>query len=445
VICGTHGYVATTERDNRPCDRCTHVLAEVLISALCEHYFGAGRWESRWREADQLPDQLAMVLEYKLASPELHILVSTRPVETSRLGLLVRLSNQKKNQRESLLARVPFAAVIRHDSLICNWRYICLPLEPDDLQSMLDEPSSYLPVLNMQFRRIAQTEGFDLTAIPDLSLDDVTRRFNLFGQFALRAARHGFKLPIQLWSGREARYHASHSCGVFVVVSHSELATAWRMGKSGCGWCDGTGRLGKWRQFVESMTARGWQVQYEKTYIADSDVVRYHCTRHMERGPLAATRARLRNELGPTNRILPTCPTCKREVETARARAHAAHKVRDILVPFDARLRSHGMALIDWSWKGTSASDGSVALYRVKCQKCGNERDVPLHQTLQKLGQRRRKARGCPACARRGIRRSTSTVMESVARVLTSIPEESDAGRADQTFLNRAIWHKAKK
>ncbi|MFM0277762.1 hypothetical protein P0D75_07035 [Paraburkholderia sediminicola] len=399
------------------------VFAEVLMSAICEHYFAAGRWESRWHAADRMLDERTTAREYELASPELRILVSTRLTEKSRKGRLDRLGCEDKAQREKLLGRAKSASVACDDSSVCDWRYFCLPLERENLQSMVDESGSYLPTLNAQFRRIAQTEGFNLAAIPDLSLDEVTCRFNLFGTFAPGAALHGFTLPIQPWKSREARYHASHSCGVCLAVSHSDLKTAWRTGKSGCGWCDGTGWLGKWRQFVETMAAHGWQVKDEKTYVADSDVVRYHCARHPENGALAAKRARLRNEIGLTSRILPTCPACKREVESTRERAHAAHKVREILVPFDARLRYHGMILIDWNWKGTSASDGSVALYRVKCQKCGDERDVPLHQTLQKLGQRRRPARGCPACARRGVRRSTSAVMDSVTRVLMNIPE----------------------
>jgi hypothetical protein len=390
----------------RGCGKCTRTFGEVLVEALCRHYLPAGKWESQMPVTGLIKEEPDTRLFYDVASPTLKVVLENHgSYHDAQTFSFNGKSIDHTLARRKELDRLKKKAVERREKL-AGWKYAEFRFELANLAGLAKGTGSYLPAVCKIFRDTMIGLGFEeLARAKDATITDLAKYLNPLTMLAADASPKGFSVAAQQWHGRSTAYTLKHKCGWTTKAAPYELKARWSSSETGCDWCDRRGAAGHWHTFVENMAARGWQVVNPMTRVAERGMVSFRCGHHKKHGIQKDTRVRLRSQVDDNPSLLPTCPDCRAKIEVANAQVHANAKSNAILAKFDALLRTHGMLLDEWEWKGTSVKkQGGIIFaqtYRIRCTKCPLVRCVPVHQYAAKLTRRKVTGGGCGICSRK--------------------------------------------
>lgn len=398
-ICGARFSKSWQNQRKRACGKCNRPFGEVLLEALCQYYISDGDWQSQYPVVALMEGSPSTTLYYDLASPKLKIVLENHS-SYHKVGGESCFFGQTQEQlaerhRYDLIKE---KAVAKPGSSISGWKYGVVWFELERLHSIEDTGGNYLPNAVKEFIEMMRECGHDLSSHIVPTMAEVQQFFSELNGLKKRAAAHDFTLTDVTWKGRTERYNFEHRCGCTSIAAPYEVEGEWRDCKTGCGWCDETGRLGEWRKFVELVATKGWHVENKTILRGEKETVEFTCAEHRQHGLQAAMRADLREECRKEAGNLPTCPGCRNDIQSLNLIEYKKRKVEEILVPFDKQLRAVGMTLSEWEWNGSARSDGSNVKYEISCLKCAHKRQVFLNATIAKLKTRQTKKTFCIKC-----------------------------------------------
>lgn len=397
--CGAIFSQTWQNQRKRPCGQCTRPFGEALLEALCRFYLPEGDWQSQYAVAGLLKRSPRTIHYYDIASLKLKIVLENHSSihSASAPNPFFGMSNLDLANRRKIDV-VKKNAISNKRAAVYGWKYGLVWFELENIRKMRDADGDYLPKVVPKFVDVMRQCGHELAHMREPTMAELQDYFGEFKSLKTRALARDLVLQNEFWKGRAEHYDFKHDCGCNNNAIPNDIENEWKIGRSGCGWCDKTGRLGEWRNFVELIAEHSWHVENPFKPRLEREFVEFTCSKHPQCGVRKATRSRLREECRKNAMLLPTCLGCRSDIQTRKKVAYNNMKVAEVLVPFDMLLREFGMKLVEWVWKGSSTSGGINLKYKIEYLKCGHQRDVFLNATKYRLKKRLSTNSFCTEC-----------------------------------------------
>lgn len=285
---------------------------------------------------------------------------------------------------------------------MAGWRVGVVWFEATRMAGIKDESGTYLQIAISEFKGLADKIGLSLRT--DGVEIDAGKVYAELGRTGLSRIGNQFKL-ISPYLGRTHIYQWRHSCGykfkaVIYDLENTENGT-------GCPWCDATGYIGKWQNFLDRLKTYDYEFSGEnrQSVCTEFDSVPVKCSKHPEAKVEVWTRSKwyqwLRGgEKKEAKRFPPPCEACASEYAKGMAQ-NAENRSESNQQKLNRRLEAFGFELV--TKQPTSIRDPETKKIipqknTIRCLNpdCGYEWDVFVAQRLKKAETRGRM--GCPKC-----------------------------------------------